>query len=279
MSTRSTNPHSHAPFVPSTDDGYGYFLDGNDPEAFQRAGVLNSSTSVVISHASFLTAEGAQLLRSTNQYISITPESEMHYGHGQPTGHLVQDQASIGVDTHFAYSTDILTQARRWLQTVRARFYERASENWEVPANNPMSVAQAFRLATRSGGLALRRPDLGVVGPGARADLVVWDGRSPALLGWTDPVAAVLLHASVGDIEHVLVDGVFKKRDRRLVVDGGYEDVQDRFLESAQRIQELWRAKPLPVLKGQFDSGYNYGRVHESDVLRGVGTGYGPSYI
>lgn len=84
--------------------------DGNDPEAFQRAGILDGDTPIVISHASFLTAEGAQLLRSTNQYISITPESEMHYGHGQPTGHLIQDQASIGVDTHFTYSTDILTQ-------------------------------------------------------------------------------------------------------------------------------------------------------------------------
>ena len=244
--------------------------------------MLNSSTSVVISHASFLTAEGAQLLRSTNQYISITPESEMHYGHGQPTGHMVQDQASIGIDTHFAYSTDILTQARLWLQTVRARLYARANENWEVPANNPMSVAQGFRLATRSGGLALRRPDLGALGPGARADLVVWDGRSPALLGWADPVAAIMLHANVGDIEHVLVDGVFKKRDRRLVVggeEGGYAAIQDRFLASAKRIQELWRAKPLPVLEGTYNSGYNYGHLQETDVLRGQGNGYGPSYI
>lgn len=87
--------------------------DGNDPEAFQRAGILDSDTPVVISHASFLTAKGAQMLRTTNQYISITPESEMHYGHGQPTGHLIQDQASIGVDTHFTYSTDILTQVSK----------------------------------------------------------------------------------------------------------------------------------------------------------------------
>ncbi len=252
--------------------------DGNDPEAFEEAGILNGSTPIVISHASFLTAKGAQLLRSTNQYISITPESEMHYGHGQPTGHLIQDQASIGVDTHFTYSTDILTQTRLWMQTARSRFYAMVSENWELPANNPMSVAQAFRMATRSGGLALRRPDLGVIAAGAKADLVVWDGRSPALLGWTDPVAAVILHASVGDIDHVIVDGVFKKRDGKLTVED-YTGIQDRFLESAKRVQEIMKSKPLPVIEGSFQSGYDYSRVRESDVLPGSGNGYGPSYV
>lgn len=167
---------------------------------------------------------------------------------------------------------------------MRSRFYSTVNEAWAVPANNPMSVGQAFRLATRSGGLALRRPDLGVLAAGAKADVVVWDGRSPALLGWTDPVAAVILHASVADIEHVLVNGVFRKRDRRLVaVDGGggggYAAVQDRFLESARRIQAVMKNTPLPVLEGAYQSGYDYHRVPESDVLRGQGTGYGPSYM
>ncbi|RYP62625.1 hypothetical protein DL769_007231 [Monosporascus sp. CRB-8-3] len=233
---------------------------GNLPEAFQSAGILNSSTPIVISHASFLTAEGAQLLRSTNQYISMTPESEMHYGHGHPTSYLIQDQAALGIDTHFTFSSDVLTQARIWLQSVRAELYATVTRNWEVPANNPMSVNQAFRLATRSGGLALRRPDLGVIAPGAKADVVVWDGRSPALLGWTDPIAAVILHASVADIEHVIVNGVFKKREGKLAVDD-YAEIQDRFLASAKRIQDIWKSKPLSALEGTFQSGYPYDRV------------------
>ena len=93
-------------------------------------------------------------------------------------------------------------------------------ETRKVPVNSPQSVVQAFLLATRHGGFALRRDDLGVISVGAKADIVVWNGNnSPALLGWNDPVAAVLLHASVGDIEHVIVDGKWKKKDFRLVVD------------------------------------------------------------
>lgn len=146
------------------------------------------------------------------------------------------------------------------------------------PTRNPFSVNQAFLLATRNGGLALGRKDLGVIAPGAKADLIIWDGRSPALLGWVDPVAAIILHASVGDIEHVLIGGEFRKRDRQLVVDD-YANVQERFLTSANRIQEAMKQIPLPVLEGNFLTGSPYGDVSQLDAQRGDGTGYGPSMI
>jgi cytosine/adenosine deaminase-related metal-dependent hydrolase len=218
------------------------------------------------------------LLRSTNKHISITAESEMHYGLLHPTTHLIMDQASLGVDTHFAFSTDILTQARFWLQSVRHRVYENTIDRWQIPAQSPASVNQAFLLATRNGGLALGREDLGVIAPGAKADIVVWDARTPALLGWTDPVAAIILHASVGDIEHVLVDGEFKKRDGKLVIDG-YSGVQDRFLASAERIQGILRDTPIPSLEGSFLGNYPYGYVLQLDAQRGNGTGYGPNFV
>lgn len=200
----------------------------------------------------------------------------MHYGHLHPTSHLILDQASLGVDTHFTFSTDILTQARLWLQSARYRVYQNTVDRWQIPTKNPFSVNQAFLLATRNGGLALGRKDLGVIAPGAKADLVVWNGRSPALLGWSDPVAAVILHASVGDIDHVLVGGEFRKRDGKLVVDG-YAGVQERFLASAERIQGALREIPLPVLEGNFLTGSPYGDVLQLDAQRGDGTGYGPS--
>ena len=35
---------------------------------------------------------------------------------------------------------------------------------------------------------------------------------------WKQVVAAVMLHANTGDVEHVLVNGEFRKQDFRLVV-------------------------------------------------------------
>ncbi|CAG8979736.1 hypothetical protein HYALB_00011463 [Hymenoscyphus albidus] len=243
-----------------------------------KAGVLNMSLPVVLSHTSYLTPRGASLLRSTNQHISITPDSEMHYGHLHPTSHLIMDQASLGVDTHFTFSTDILTQARLWLQSTRAVVFKETLDRWEVPGKGPFSVNQAFLLATRNGGLALGRRDLGVISENAKADRVVWDGRSPALLGWSDPVAAVILHASVGDIVHVLVNGEYRKRDGSLAIEG-YAGIQDRFLESAGRIQAALKAIPRPPQDGDLLPGRHYGYVPQLDVQQGGGTGYGPSFV
>ncbi|KAH2770836.1 hypothetical protein KXW10_005937 [Aspergillus fumigatus] len=248
----------------------------NSPELVNQYNFLNTSIPIVFSHASYLTVKDAELLRSTNQYISITGESERHYGHDHPSSPYIMDQSSLGIDTHFTYSADIVGQARMWLQEVRLRLYAQALDCWDIPPNNPMSVEQAFLLATRAGGLALRRPDIGVLVEGAKADLVVFDGTSPNMLGWVDPVAAVILHSNPGDVEHVLVNGEFRKRDFKLVVPGNLAEIQQRFLASARRIQEVWKQMPLPVLEGSFPNtpGVNYSKAVTADVVRGWQNGY-----
>ncbi|KAF5614743.1 amidohydrolase family [Fusarium sp. NRRL 52700] len=252
----------------------GPFGVSNLPEDIHSFDLLNTSIPVVFSHGSFLTATSANLLRQTNQYLSITPESEMHYGHTHPHSYYIQDQAALGVDTHFTYSTDILTQARIWLQSVRYFFFDRVLSGWEVPKNNPMSVVQAFSLATRAGGLALRRPELGTIREGAKADLIAWNAaESPSLLGWTDPIAAIMLHASVGDILHVMVNGDFVKRDGKLAI-ANYETIRRRFLESARRIKNIYQDLDYPSLGGEFNGGGNdYGEARVADTERGKSNG------
>jgi hypothetical protein len=220
--------------------------------------------------------EDAELLRFTNQYISITGESERHYGHGDARSQYIMDQSSLGIDTHFTYSADIVGQARMWLQEVRLRLYAQVLDHWDIPPNNPMSVEQAFLLATRAGGLALRRADIGVLVEGAKADIVVFDGTSPNMLGWDDPVAAVILHSNPGDVEHVLVNGEFRKRDFKLVAPGNLARIQQRFLASAKRIKEIWKQMPSPVLEGSFPytPGVNYSEAVTADVVRGWENGY-----
>ena len=141
-----------------------------------------------------------------------------------------------------------------------------------------MSVTQAFLLATRNGALALRRSDIGVLAPGAKADLLVWNGRAPSLLGWTDPVAAVMLHANVGDIKHVMVNGAFRKREGVLTAPA-YQALQDRFLQSAGRIQDIWRQMDMPVTEGEGDSGVEFEKPMMADVKRGDGDGYGELFV
>jgi cytosine/adenosine deaminase-related metal-dependent hydrolase len=278
MSTQLTSTSEMNVSVVTTHANGGVYGAPNFPQVLHEFEFLNQSIPVVFAHASYHSATDAQLLRQYNHYISTTPESEMHYGHLHPNSHLIMDQEALGIDTHFTFSSDILTQARLWLQSVRKIFYREVVDRRHLPAENPMSVNQAFLLATRSGALALRRSDIGILAPGAKADLLVWNGRAPSVLGWTDPIAAIMLHANVGDIKHVMINGEFKKRDWQLTVPG-YTALQDRFLESAQRIQEYWRQMPLPVTEGTADNGVTFEEPMMADIQRGDGTGYGPLYI
>ncbi|KZV97343.1 Metallo-dependent hydrolase [Exidia glandulosa HHB12029] len=245
------------------------------PQALNRLGFLNGSMPIVLSHGSFMTTTDMNLLRSTNQFLAITPESEMHYGHDHPSSHLIMDQAALGVDTHFTYSTDIVGQARIWLQSARLVAFRQELQKSQINVRNPMSAKQAFFLATRNGALALRRDDLGVVKVGAKADLVVFDGTSPNMLGWSDPVAAIILHSHVSDVQHVLVDGEFRKRDGKIVF-GDFKAVSERFLQSRDRIQELWANMNFPAFfSGPFRPNAAEGVVGPVlDVVRGDATGY-----
>ena len=224
----------------------------NGPNTASQKKLQDLDLPIVFSHSGLATEEDIAALRTHNWNISITPESEMHYGHGQQTSRLVQDQASLGIDTNFTFAGDILTQARLWLQSVRNVSYNNALDTGNIPRQNPMTVEDAFLLATRQGGRAVRRDDIGVLKVGAKADIVCFDGDSPNMLGWTDPVAAVVLHANVGDIKDVMVGGEFRKRDGQLILkQGDWAEFSKKFAEMARRIQGE-NAKPQPLSEKMF---------------------------
>lgn len=231
-----------------------WILD-HGPTVLEKYGILKSSVPVVISHASFMTPKDIALLREANQYVSITPESEMHYGHDHEHSHEIMDQCALGVDTHFTFSSDMVTQARLWMQVTRRGLYREKLAANKIGHPNPFDAEQAFYLATVSGGLALRREDLGVIRPGAKADLVVFDGESPNMLGFVDPVAAIILHSNVGDVRHVLVDGKWRKKDGQLLPSATGEEwnaIKSRFVKSAGGIQKSWADRSLPMIEGSF---------------------------
>ena len=56
-----------------------------------------------------------------------------------------------------------------------------------------MSAREALRIATRGGAEVLGREDCGVIAPGMRADLAIWDVTGIESAGAWDPVAALVL--------------------------------------------------------------------------------------
>jgi predicted amidohydrolase len=168
----------------------------------------------------------------------------------------------------------VVQQARLWLQSLRWPAFLEPEERYMLPLNNLMSVEEALHLIARAGALALRRPDLGAIKVGAKADLVVFRTDSSNMIGPTDPVTAIILHSDVGDIEDVLVGGKLVKRNGRLV-HPEYKRMSAAFGESTKMIQEIWAQTDWQPLENSPSGGYApLTPALIIDVKRDPGTGY-----
>lgn len=161
-------------------------------------------------------------LTKTKAWISSTPDTELQMGHGYPVcfrpGCL--DISSLGIDCHSNNSSDIITQMRLALQSERARRNGAVIAEGKNLRSLDLSVQDAFRLGTIQGARAIHMEDqLGSIEVGKLADLVIFDGRSPGMIcaAEQDPVAAIVLHSSIRDIDTVIVDGRVRKLEGRLV--------------------------------------------------------------
>lgn len=131
----------------------------------------------------------------------------------------VKSNASIGIDCHANNSGDILTQLRLSMQHARGVENREAMEAGKYPSVQ-ITLEEVFNLGTIQGAKAVNMEDqIGSIEVGKLADLVIFDATSPnmACAAEENPVAAVLLHANAGDIETVIIDGIVRKQNNRLV--------------------------------------------------------------
>lgn len=174
-----------------------------------------------------MTESEAARIRDAGAFISSTPSTELRMGFGEPAclKDEFRDISSLGVDCHSAASASLVSEARLILQHSRAiRVREHVDQNDMQNTKEFLpikdSVVDVFNLITCKGAQAIGMSDqLGRVQEGMLADLVVWDATSPGMLAAAqhDPVAAIILHSSVRDVDTVIVDGVLRKHEGRLM--------------------------------------------------------------
>lgn len=79
-----------------------------------------------------------------------------------------------------------------------------------------MSAREALEIATLGGAKVLGRDDIGVLAPGYRADVAIWDVSGLGAAGAWDPVAALVLCGPL-PVRHLLVEGRAVVRDGHIV--------------------------------------------------------------
>ncbi|KAF4341957.1 5-methylthioadenosine s-adenosylhomocysteine deaminase [Fusarium beomiforme] len=248
--------------------------EGSTVDLLESYGLLEKD--ILLSHATPLNDSDAQKLRSVGASVSSTPDTELQMGHGWPV--CFQENAksisSLGIDCHSNNTGSIVAQMKVGLQAERARRNDRILENKKVPARVQVHAQDAFQLGTIGGAKAIKMSDqIGSLEEGKLADLVIWDTLSPAMIcaAEEDPIAAIILHSAPSDIDAVIVDGQFRKRDGRLVsakLDLGlipnmkhekpevqWLDVATELLRSRQRILEAEKASGADDTEAGFEIG------------------------
>ncbi|KAF2189355.1 5-methylthioadenosine/S-adenosylhomocysteine deaminase n1 [Zopfia rhizophila CBS 207.26] len=233
------------------------------PELLGRLGLLDGR--ILLSHANGCTGRDCELMREAGTHVSSTPSTELQMAMGrsicfdasaeQPRE--IQSHSSLGVDCHSNNASSIILEARLGLQNARNHYNEGFLKDGKTTYKLPqsLSVEAAFNLATIQGARAVGMENkIGSLEVGKKADIVIFDGMSPGMVGAAqhDPTAAVVLHSSPSDIETVIVDGVVRKKEGKLVtvdVDEGvrqvvgrqsleWRDIAREVVKSRERIQK-----------------------------------------
>lgn len=128
-------------------------------------------------------------------------------------------QCSVGVDCQSNQSASIPSELRLLLQSSRATYNQKFTDEGKIPKKLNHTVEEAFNLGTVNGARAAKMEGkIGTLKVGAFADILLWDTLSPGMVcaAQHDPVSAIILHSSPQDIEMVIVDGVVRKNAGRL---------------------------------------------------------------
>lgn len=223
-------------------DGAGGVAPADTLVAMHEAGLMGDDVTYV--HLSGSTDKGFALIADTGGTASLSPQVEAHVPSFTlpPTGRLLAAgiRPSLSLDSPAAGSEDFFSQMRATFDVERTV----AQNNFEPREDGSgITLSDVFEFATVEGARAIgQQHRLGTVEAGKVADLQFIRTDSPNMMPVLDPMAALVFHANIGDIDTVLVGGTPVKRDGRLLAD--LTPVQRLVEESVARL--YWEAKDLP---------------------------------
>jgi cytosine/adenosine deaminase-related metal-dependent hydrolase len=207
-------------------------------ERLEQANLLGPNINIVHGHA--LTDAQLQRFCALGMSFSAAAESEMSQGHGHPlTGRLRQFGCapSLGVDLESVLSGDMLTQARialgiqRSLDNVAHR-----ERHGTIPPTSTVTTREALSWVTVQGARMLQQEDrIGSLAAGKQADLVVIRATDLNMQPVHDPVSSVVFHASLANIDSVMLAGRWKKRRGKLLAGDLAADLE-RLRASGEKI-------------------------------------------
>lgn len=214
-------------------------------EQLDRLGLLGPDTTFI--HCCYFSEHEWQRVKDTGGTISIAPQVELQMGHGWPPVNKARQfglRPSLSIDVVTTVPGDMFTQIRAAFAAERARVNALTWGSGDPTPPTMLTARDMLTMATLDGALVAGLENrTGSLTPGKQADVVVIDASAIGVAPVHDPVAAVTLSADVSNVEHVVVGGVFRKRDFRLLADLGaavsrVQASRDHLVEAAAKAKE-----------------------------------------
>jgi len=191
-------------------------------------------------HGTNLTDDEMKLIIDRGGSITVAPECECNFGHGNPvTGKVLElgGTPSFGIDLESNISGDMFSAVRFGLQFERAMYTDARPRPTKTMPDH-LKTRVALEWATIGNARAMGMDDrIGSLTPGKQADVILVHSTDINTCPVHDPVQTLVFMTTPHNIDTVLVAGEYRKRDRKLVYpEAALRQKLEELATSGQRI-------------------------------------------
>ncbi len=214
--------------------------------ALHELGQLGSDMCFI--HAAGTVPEEFTMLADAGASLSTAPTIEsLMAGVGLPVlgaALAAGIRPGLGGDSEMAVAGDMFTAMRAALVSDQVR----RTLGDPTTRHTALTPHDLLSFATIDGARAVGIGDeVGSLVPGKRADVIMLSRRSATLLSGADAATAIVTAAHPGDVSHVFVDGVARKRDGALIAKQTLDELVPVLERSAARFAALLGAPSFPA--------------------------------
>ncbi len=185
---------------------------------------------VLAAHCVYVDEADMEIMARCGVSVAHNPQSNMKLASGiAPVSRMLEAGINVGIGTDGPSSNNDLDM---WEELRTASLLQK------VATLNPcvLTAYQTLRMATVHGAKAIGREDeLGVIAPGALADLMLVDMRRTHLSPQNDLIANLVYCGKASDVDTVIVDGQVVVKEHQLLT----ADVQTLCRDAGERVDEI----------------------------------------
>ncbi len=203
---------------------------------------------------------GAHLTYGTTEDFRLIKETGMGILHCHSVGSPLIDWLDMGIpvglgtDDYFHNMQDLIRKQRAGVQTRASKLGGYLGMINKSRASTRPSFYTMLECATIGGAKTLGvDQDVGSIEVGKNGDIITFDLMNPYITPTRDPITSVFLYSTPSDIDNVIVDGRFLKKEKKMTTINMKEallsaqetcdKIISKFFEEHPQQEKIWKTK------------------------------------